>query len=234
MATTLAALEVIARDHLTETTAKYWTSAELIRLMNLGVKDLWRSINDLRQEHFTTLDVTNVTLPAASNTLSGVPADVVRVHMLEVRSLLTSAHAGLRFEPRPYNDPKFQDARGATAIDPSSGGVIYYALAGAGGPVAAPTVYVAPTVSAAVNLALTYVPSLVTLTSSDNNPVPGESDNALVAWTVAFARAKERDDRTPDPGWLQIYGNEKQNILVSLSPRQDQEPMVATALFENW
>lgn len=231
MATPLSALEVIVRDHLTETTAKFWSSAELVRLMNLGVKDLWRSINDLRQNHFTTRDITNVTLAVSGSTLTGVPADVVRVHMLEVLDP-TGAHGGLRFEPLPYTDLKFQAARAAAAIDPSSGGVIYFDIGGAGGPVAAPTVFVAPPVTAAVSIAMTYVPSLATLTTSDNNPVPGESDNALVAWTVAFARAKERDDRAPDPGWLQIYGNEKQNILVSLAPRQDQEPQVATAFFE--
>ena len=95
-----------------------------------------------------------------------------------------------------------------------------------------PTIYVAPKLSAAVNLSMTYVPSLAVLTAISTNPVPGESDNAVIAWTVAYARAKERDDRAPDAGWLAIYGSEKQNILVSLSPRQTQEPVVATAMFE--
>jgi hypothetical protein len=105
---------------------------------------------------------------------------------------------------------------------------------GAGGPVVAPTVMVAPKVTAAVNLSLTYVPVLGDLTAASANPIPGESDNAIIAWMVAYARAKEREDRAPDPGWLTIYATEKQNLLVSLTPRQDQEPMVASAFFEEY
>lgn len=235
MATTLAQLETQVRYLLNEPVASFWSSAELVALINVGCHDLWRSINDLRLKHFTTLDVTNVSLTANATTLTGVPADCVRVHMLEVRDLSsTSANRHLEFIPKPYNDPLFQMARGGTSIDPGSGGIIYWDQGGAGGPVSAPTIYVAPTVSAAVLLALTYVPVLADLTAASANPIPGESDHALVAWTVAYARAKEREDRAPDPGWLTIYGTEKQNILVSLSPRQDQEPIVTTAMFETY
>ena len=235
MATTLATLTTLVRYQLNEPVSAYWSDAELVALMNAGAHDLWRAINDLRGLFFTTCDTTNVSLAANATTLTGVPADCTRVHMLEVRDLSQSgASRNLEFIPKPYNDPLFQMARGMSASDPASGGVIYWVQGGAGGPVAAPTVYVAPTVSSAVNLALTYVPVLADLTAASNNPIPGESDNALVAWTVAYARAKEREDRAPDPGWLTIYGTEKQNILVSLTPRQDQEPMITTAMFESF
>ena len=203
--------------------------------MELGAHDLWRAVNDLHANHFCTRDTTNVTLAASTATLTGVPSDCVRVHMIEPLDLSTSgSHRSLIFEPRPYTDPLFQSARAASAVDPTQGGVIYYDVTGAGGPVSAPTVRVAPTVSAAVSLAFTYVPTLGTLTAASTNPIPGESDNALVAWTVAYARAKERDDRAPDPAWLAMYATEKQNIVVSLTPRQDQALEIATALFEAW
>lgn len=235
MSTLVSALEVIARRQLNELSDSFWSSDELVAILNLGAHDLWRGINDLRLAHFTTLDTTNVSLAASSTTLTGVPADCVRVHMLEPRDLSsTSGSRSLIFKPKPYNDVVFQSARSSDAIDPTSGGTIFWDQYGAGGPVGAPTIVVAPTVSAAVNLALTYVPVLGDLTAASSNPIPGESDNALVAWTVAYARAKEREDRAPDPGWMSIYATEKQNILVSLAPRQDQEPMVADAFFEGY
>ena len=87
--------------------------------------------------------------------------------------------------------------------------------------------------SAAVLLRLTYVPTLAAIVVGGNNPIPGESDNALIAWTTAYAMAKEADDATPDAGWLTIYGTEKTNILTSLTPRQTDDDDVAEAFFED-
>ena len=72
------------------------------------------------------------------------------------------------------------------------------------------------------------------MTSASNNPIPGESDNAVVAWTVAYARAKEREDRSPDPNWLAVYATEKQHLLQSLGLRQLQEPEFADAMFMSY
>ncbi len=232
MATTLASLETIIRGHLRETTPRYWTSQELTNLMILGVHDLWRSVNDLKLNHFCTVDTTNVSLAASATSLTGVPADCVRVHMLEPRDMTALATSKLIFTPLPYNDVKFQSARGLDALDPSNGGIIYWTQMGAGGPISAPTVVTAPKTTTAVDLAFTYVPVLGTLTNASTNPIPGESDNALVCWTVAYARAKENDASSPDPIWLKLYATEKQNILNSLAPRQDQEPTTVNALFE--
>ncbi len=79
-----------------------------------------------------------------------------------------------------------------------------------------------------------YVYTLPTLLDTDSNPIPGESDNALIAWCVAYAKAKEQEteQRVPDPGWLAIYNTEKQGLLVALTPRQEQEEEIAEGLFE--
>ena len=71
---------------------------------------------------------------------------------------------------------------------------------------------------------------------SDINPVPGGSDNALKAWTIAYANAKEgpQGARIPDAGWLAVYATEKQTILTRLTPRQEQEPDVVDGLFDNY
>src|SRR3990167_2597298 len=104
MATLLSSLETQVRSHLLETTASFWTSAELVNHMNNAIKDLWRDMVDLKQEHFFTRDNTNVSLAADTATITGVPADVHKVYLIEPRDISSdSANKGLVFKPLHYN-----------------------------------------------------------------------------------------------------------------------------------
>jgi hypothetical protein len=232
MATTLQTIVDITRRHLNEPTASFWSDNELVALCNRGIRDLQRAINDDFQDYFLTVDATNVSQAANALTLTGVPADVGIVRGLEPRVLTT--FPTLHYRPKNYVHPDFMAARSMAAFSPDLGGTIWWSVAGAGGPVAAPTIYVAPALSTAVLLRLIYTPTIAELAIGGTNPIPGESDNALVAWTVAYAMAKQREDQSPDPGWLAVYGTEKQNILVSLTPRQTDEDDIAEALFEQY
>lgn len=213
--------------------APFWTDAELLELIILGCKDLWRAITDLHQGHFTTIDATNVTLASNASALTGVPADVFRVLSIEPRDLTdSSASRGIEFLPRAYKSRSFQYARSLGAMSPTTGGVVLYDILNAGSPVAAPTISVAPPLSTAMNLRLVYINTLSSaLSESSTNPIPGESDNALISWTVAWARAKEREDRSPDPSWIATYSTDKQSLLTALTPRQEQEEEVVEDLF---
>ena len=235
MATLISSIETQARRHIIETTASYWSSAEIIDIIAKGIKDLWRDMVDLKQEHFFTRDNTNVSLAANTATLTGVPSDVHKIYLIEPRDISSSSsNKNLIFKPLDYNHPLFQAARSEDDVDPDDT-IIYYAPTGAGGPFGAVTVYVAPQVTTAVNLSFVYIPTLADsdLQSADNIPLPGEVDNALIAWTVAFARAKEREDRSPDPNWLAVFSTEKQHLLQSLGTRQVQEPTFVEAVFED-
>ena len=237
MATLLSAIETQARRHLLETTAGFWTSAELIDIMNQGIKDLWGAAIDLHQEHWFTNDATNVTMAANTATISGIPSDVFRIILLEPRDVSSGATGrNVLFVNKDYNSREAIAARSMSAIDAnvSGGGVVYYSPTQAGAPVGAPTVYCAPQITATLNLRLVYVPIQAAVASSGNNPIPGESDNALIAWTIAYARAKEREDRSPDPNWLAVYGTEKQNVLVRLKPRDESEPDNVEGMFEGF
>ena len=228
---------------MVEATASFWSSAEIVDIIGKGCLDLWRDIVDLKAEHYFVVDNTNVTLAANTATLTGVPADVHKVYLIEARDTSpSSSNRNLNFTPLDYNHNKFVAARSTSDIDPSNA-EIFYAITGTGAPVSGDSItfdgtviYVAPQVNSAVNLSFVYVPTLSTadLESGDYVPIPGEADNALIAWTVAFARAKERDDRSPDPNWLAIYSTEKQHLLQSLGLRQYQEPMIVDALFEGY
>ena len=233
MATQLSTIETLARRHLLETTASFWTSAELIDIVIAGIRDLWRDTVDLKQEHYLTFDET-VTMDASTSTLTGVPTDVHKVYLIEpLDTSSTSTNHNLTFSPIDYNHKYFISARAMSAIDPTNS-VIYYAITGQGAPVGAPTIRVAPQVTSQVTLNFGYIPTIGQLTSSSIVPIPGEADNALVAWTVAYARAKEREDRSPDPNWISIYSTEKQHLLQSLGIRQYQEGQFVNAMFEEY
>ncbi len=234
MATTFTSLIAQSRIPLLEPVASFWADTELLAYLIDGARDLWRAVLDLHQEHFLTVDVTNVSLAANGTSLTGTPADVFRVHTIEVRDLTTSnTIQNCIFEAKDFNHADFVAARGMSAQD-ANGLTIYFCLIGAGGPVAAPTIRVAPKLTAALNLTLGYIPTLGTIVTGDNNPIPGESDHALIAWAVAHAKAKERPDGTPDPEWLSIYATDKKNLLAALTPRQEQDEEYAQALFEEY
>lgn len=228
MATTIDAIVVNARVHLIETSAFFWTDAELVSHAIAGIRDLWRSITDNYQDYFITVDETNVSQAANSGTLTGVPTDVFRVKGIEPRTLSESQ---ILYYPLDYSHADFQRARSSPAQDPSSS-TIYYDLHGTAGPVGAPTIRVAPMSTSQILLRLIYIPTLPTLTGASTNPIPAESDNAVMAWTIAYARAKEREDRAPDSEWLAIYATEKAHILQAITPRQDDENEYVEALFE--
>lgn len=212
---------------------RFWSSAELIGIANDGLVDLWGAIVDLHQEHFQTVDVTNVSIAAESLSLTGVPADCFRVLSIEPRDTTSSgSYRDLLFRPRHDNHDDMVNARSQGSLNPTIGGVVYYTLTQAGAPVAAPTVLCAPKLSTAITLRFVYVPTLAVKTASDSNPIGGGSDNAVIAWIVAYARAKEREDRMPDPNWLAIYATEKRNILTRSTPRQEHEAETVDDLFD--
>lgn len=233
MATTISSLISQSRLKLVETTANYWSDAELIDICNKGIKDLWRRINDLYQDYFVTIDDTNVTLSASTSTMSGVPTDVYRVVSIEPRVLGSSnPNRGLIFKQRDWNHKDFIQARARASVEPTNN-IVYYRLMNAGAPVGAPTIFIAPQITSAMNIRLVYNQVLPDKAANDNNPIPGESDNALIAWITAYARAKERDDRAPDPEWIAIYGTEKLNLISQMTPRSIQEPDVVEGMFED-
>jgi hypothetical protein len=215
-------------------TEPFWSSDELIAIENNGIKDLWRDIADLKQEHYLTVDTTNVTLDANATSLTGVPADVHKIVMIEPLDLsVNGSNHGLLFKPLPYYNNTFQLARSKDPIDPVND-TIYYDIHGQGSPVSAPTIRIAPKVTSQVKLSFVYVPTLTLKAAGDQVPIPAEADNALIAWTVAFARAKESEDRSPDAAWLSIYAAEKAHLLQSLGLRQYQEPSFCDAMFQEY
>lgn len=232
MPTTLQTLIDRARQRLIEPTPRFWSDAELLAIVSDGVKDLWKAVKSVNLNYVATLNTTSVSLGPGTDVLSGVPEDVTVI--LGIEPVSPAQHRELFFRPLSYFDPRFQAARQMDAVDPRSR-TIWYDIFGQGAPIAAPTIRVAPRVTSSVSLQLGYVPAVDVLTTASINPMPGETDNAVVAWTVAYARAKEREDRSPDPEWLAIYATDKANLVTSvLPPRQEDELQVVDGLFEDY
>lgn len=232
MATLVSTLITNARTkYLREATADFWTDAELLSHALSGINDLWRTIIDLHQEHFLTVDETNVSLAANTATLTGIPTNAFRIVSIDVRDPDASTTSGCEFVPRDWNHPDMVNARRSPACDPGSA-VIPYCITGQGPPVGTLTVRVGQKVTSAVTLTVAYIPTHGVDGADDNNPIPGESDHALECWIAAHARAKEREDGSPDPDLLAIYSNEKQNIKPVLTPRTEQELATVEGMFE--
>jgi hypothetical protein len=235
MATLNSTIVTKVRSQIIESAASFWTDAEILTFINDGQKDLWRAILDLHQEHFAADDESNVSLDANSSFLAGIPGDCFRILTIEQRDLTASNVT--TFTPRDFNHPDFQAARSVPAQSPS-GLEIFYTPYGAGPPVAAMTVKVAPQVTSAVLLRVSYARSLDDtndLAAGATNPIPGDSDNALFCYAMAYATGKQSEGNfTPDPEWLSLYATEKKNLLVSLTPRQEQEPDVVEGYLEEY
>src|SRR5258706_9789491 len=104
MPTKIASIVATSRKRLIEDTASFWTDVELADICILGIKDLWRDTVDLKQEHYLTVNTTDVSLPANSSTLIGVPTDVHKVYMVKpVDTTTNSVNVGLTFRPTDLN-----------------------------------------------------------------------------------------------------------------------------------
>lgn len=228
MATSVSTIISRVRQVLNETTASFWSDSELVAHIQEGAADLWKALVGVNEDHFFTLS-TSSSVAANQSTLSGVPSDLYRIKIIEPTTL--SSYVNTFFMPRDYAHPDFRRARALEAQSPQ-GQTFLYDLVAEGPPVSTASIYIAPQSSSAFNLTIGYVRTIGSLSTGSNNPIPGESDHALVAWTISHARAKEREDRAPDPEWLAVYGTEKKNLVQVSTPRQVDELGVVDALFE--
>jgi hypothetical protein len=214
----------------------FWTDDELLAHVVAGCRDLWRGIVDLHEEHFLKIDITNVSYQSGDDHLTGVPPDLLRVLVIQPRDTsTTSTYRSLRFLPRKYTSTDFLRALSRDPFEATSPGDIFYAVANAGSPVCTPDIYIAPRMTATISIRLVYVPTLpATLSMDSMNPIPGESDHALMAWCASYALGKQNGDGPfiPDATWLSVYSTEKQAILIISEPRQDQVPPIVQGVFD--
>lgn len=229
MPTTINTIITRARRALNETTARFWSDAELLDLAQMGIEDLWKAVKATNKKHLITSTTSTI---SASTAYFYAPDNIADIYGLEVTN--PSTNVNLHFKKADYFSGEFQQARFADATEAREC-VVLYDIFGPGGNASSTstTIQIAPKLSTAVNVTLYYVPTPSSASTSSNNPIPGASDNALIAWVIAFARAREREDRAPDSEWLAVYNTEKQNLLTSvLDPRDKSEEVYVEGMFE--
>lgn len=237
MPTPFSTIIASARTLLNEASASFWADTELLGYAIDGARDLWRAIVNLNQGHFVAVEATgNIVYGANTNWISGLPADLYRIESLELLDL-TAANPvqNCTFEFRRVSDAEFQSSRSLSPQDPN-GQQLFFHLYNAGAPVGTPLIEVAPQITTPVALRMVYTQTLpaANYTVKSINPVPGDSDHALMCWVIAHALARERDDLTPHPTWIAMYASDKNGLLESLTPRQTQDVETADAIFESW
>lgn len=230
MATTLSTLISRARDFLVATGDTYWSDAELLAHAQAAIEDLWKAVLAAGQKHI----ITSTASTLSANVLStDLPLDFGRMWGVEVTNPTTNVN--VIFTKKSYFSAEFQAARFADAVEPRHQ-TILYDLMNQGGPTdTTATLKTAPKVSSDMAITIWYTPTISALTTASTNPIPGHSDNAVVAWIVAFARAKEREDRAPDSEWVTIYSTEKTNLTNTvLEPRDAEAQEHVEGLFESY
>lgn len=223
---------------MVEPTARFWTDAELGEMGRAGAIDMWGHVIDLHQDHYLKIDETSAVLKAGDLYISGVPADCFRVQTIEPKVITETGDAtgssSVRFVPKAFKHPDFMAARALSSQSLGWSRPIYYQLSGVGAPISAPTILTAPRLDSDLALRIAYNPTLEWPGIGGMNPVPGDSDNALFYWIVAHARAKDNEQRIPDPAWYGLYTQERDKILVRLTPRQEQESEVVEDFFSGY
>lgn len=230
MATTIQTIITRARRALNETTARFWSDTELLDLAQMGIEDLWKAVKATNKKHLITSTTSTI---SASTPYFSAPDNIADIYGLEVAAPDTNVN--LHFKKADYFQAEFQQARFASAAEARET-VVLYDIFGPGGNAASSgstTIQIAPKLTSAVGVTLYYVPTPSSASTTSSNPIPGASDNALIAWVIAFARAREREDRAPDSEWLAVYNTEKQNLLTSvLDPRDKSEEVYVEGMFE--
>lgn len=229
MATTLQSIITDARVQLNEPVANFWQDSELLGYLNRGIKDVRRHINQTHQNYVFQID-TAVSAAAGDTELANVPTDLGKVLLLEPADLNDTP---LNVVHRRWQHSDFQSARHIEAQDPSHARDLFYTVTGIGAPGGtAPVIRIAPALTRAVTFHLAYEPVPANLTLTDNVPIPGDADQALIEWVCAYALGRERGDSTPDAKRLQNYNGEVAKILVAIAPRDESEPEVVEGMFE--
>lgn len=177
--TTLATIVTMARERLDEATATFWTTTELERWANDGLRDIARRCELLQ-------DRDDITVVAGTREYTA-PSDVIRIHRVELRITGDSS-----VYPLEYADFNNMDAVWWNQQAITQGTPIYYTTWGF-----PPTLKIVlyPTPSAGGTLKVFNYRMPATATSASEIELPTGWDDVLVDYIEYCALRKDRDPR---------------------------------------
>lgn len=232
---TRAELRTAVRDNLDETSSGFWTDDQLNRMLNRAKDRVWMEVRKVKDDFFditrSSTDGALTILGEAYNASSfalavgtrdyTLPPDVAEVALIEV---ITTSYEDVRFIKRALSHP---DMRSALALrEPTSPGLIYFALLGER------TLRIAPMVDVALDIRLTYTAVVPDLASEgDTLEMPHPLYKAVEEYATASALKMDRD---PNAAAWEATGNASLATFFGAHARQTQDPEFVTPYLGDW
>lgn len=215
-------MTVLVRENLDETTAGYWTDAEIQRKIVRRFRKLWNKIIALREDWYKSSTPATVTL--VSDTLKyALAADFFRVATIRTT---TSGKESVQWVFMSCKDPRFIEGQRAdvTYTDP---GVIYYDIEGLAG--ASANIVVSPRPRATLVGSMEYytLPTDPTSTFALPDALLGYIENGTTADCLAKGPVGLLDY------WRSETKDAWEDVLALLAvPRSGQNNSTALSPFE--
>lgn len=224
---TLSALRTAVRDNVDESTASFWSNAQLNRFINRAKDRVWTEVRKLKEDYFlTTRSSTDGSLvifgdlyAASSFKILGdgttltysLPPDFAEMKLIEV---ITSGQEHVAFQHCDMASPAFRTARSlTTSLAPD---VILFDIVGER------TLTLANRSDTALDLRINYIP-IVPDMADDTDLL--EMPHALYMSVEEFATAAAlKMDRDPNSAAWEATGNASVARALGAAARQTQDP----------
>lgn len=228
-------LLTMVRDVLDESTASFWTDAQLYRYISTAKDRVWNEVRKLKKDYFAVTRTSadgSLTILGESYSASDLavtvggtsitlPHDFATLKLIQVT---TSGYESVRFERRALNHPDMRAALEITDnVNPST---LYFEIIGER------TLRYAPKSLVALATTFTYIQTFADIDeASDELTMPHPFYLAVVEYAIASAMLQ--DD---DPNAATHEARAKQIILdaTGADERQDQDEEIVVGFLENW
>lgn len=227
---TLTQLRTAVRDVLDESSASFWTDAQLNRYINRAKDRVWNRVKALNEDYFTvtrsstdgSLTILSESYNASSFAIAAdtrdytLPPDFSEMKLIEC---ITDSYEDIRFV---YRDLARPDMRAMLELaDSQTPGGFFFDIIGER------TMRIAPMSSVALDLRITYVQSFADL-SDDTDELTMPHPLYLAVEEYAIARAL-RQDRNPDAAAAEAAGDKIIAEMFGAHHRQTQDVEIADA-----
>lgn len=193
----LSDMRTAIRDNLDESTASFWTNAQLLRFINRAKDRVWTEVRKLKDDYFLVQRAStdgSVTILGATYATSSfaivagtrnytLPPDFSEMKLIEVT---TANYETVRFLYRDLAHPEMRAAREIT--DQQTPDVFYFDIIGER------TLAIAPLSNTALDLRLSYIPIIGDLSlDADELEMPYPLWMAVEAFATSSALKMDRD-----------------------------------------
>lgn len=232
---TLSDLRLAIRDNLDESTAAFWTNAQLNRYINRAKDRVWVEVRKLKADYFVanrastdgtvtilgeSYDTASFQIPVGATFTRTLPHDFAEMKRIEV---ITTDFEDVQFYHEDYTSPRFRALRAIT--DDLSPDAFLFDI------VAERTLVYAPRSDTALDLRIWYVQATADLTTdTDTLEIPWPLYKAVEEYATAGALKMDRD---PNAAVWEASGNATIANTIGGHARQTQDPEFVESYLEH-